>query len=178
MDPQITVAVLIIHPYHYVVVLHCVSPPKEVFLRKSYIRSLSCHSGDSLSGAKPFTKPKTVIAAIRMAYASLIIGLPRIFLMEQSQIGEEISFGYAFSLLIFTFALLLFIIHEASSGKNWARITLLIFCVLGIPLSVQPMIQSLATNLLSGLLGIAQSILQIIAVILLFQKSSNLWFVN
>jgi hypothetical protein len=48
--------------------------------------------------------------------------------------------------------------------------------ILGIPLSVSPLIKSLSDYPISGLLGIIQAVLQGIAIVFLFQKPSSDWF--
>ena len=60
--------------------------------------------------------------------------------------------------------------------KNWARWIFVIMFVLGVPLSINPLIQSLQYSPFSGVLGLAQIIAQTIAVIFLFKAPAREWF--
>jgi len=52
----------------------------------------------------------------------------------------------------------------------------LVLFVIGLPFSILPLLKSLAANPFSGLLGIVQIAIQLIALVFLFQKISSDWF--
>ena len=98
--------------------------------------------------------------------------------MELSR-QAEVMFPVFVPLFIMFFVLgitWLFIFIMIGKGRNWARITFLVLFIIGIPFSVLPLMQSLAANPISGLLGIVQTIIQIVAIVFLFQKPSSEWF--
>ena len=69
------------------------------------------------------------------------------------------------------------IIAAIGRGRNWARITLLIFCLLGFVSVILMMHVLLRLNgPLSFLIVLAESILQYVALILLFQREASEWF--
>ncbi len=125
------------------------------------------------SSCQPLPRPDKVGLAVLLLYVTLGIGLLR-SLMEAPQ--QEAPLG----LTIFTTLLVLgitgFFIFMIGKGKNWARITLLVLFIVGIPFSVPFLLNSLAANPISGLLGIAQTVVQAVALFFLFLKPSSDWF--
>jgi hypothetical protein len=120
-------------------------------------------------------KPQKIKAAVLMLWASLGLGLVRSAWEIPAQ-AEHSSIGFVAFVMVFTFVFIGFFIWMIDRGKNWARITFLVLFILGVPLSILPLLQSLTYAPISGLLGIAQVILQTIAVIFLFVKESSAWF--
>ncbi len=62
------------------------------------------------------------------------------------------------------------------NGRNWVRITFLVLFIIGTPFSILQTLQILIVAPISGLLNIGGIVIQIIALILLFQKPSSDWF--
>ena len=120
-------------------------------------------------------KPSKVRKGMILLYITLGIGFLRGF-MEAPQLSQQIPTGRIFFIMFFVFIMMWFFIYMIGKGKNWARITFLVLFILGIPISVLPMYHSLITKPFSGILGIAQAIMQIVALVLLFQKSSSDWY--
>jgi hypothetical protein len=125
--------------------------------------------------AAPTPKPQKIKTAVLMLWVSLGLGLVRSAWEIPAQ-AEHSSVGFVVFVLAFTLLFTGFFIWMIDRGKNWARITFLVLFILGVPLSILPLLQSLAYAPISGLLGIAQVILQTIAVIFLFVKQSSTWF--
>lgn len=124
-----------------------------------------------------FERPRRITIAIKLLYLNLGIGILRSFL-EAARLTSSAPapIGFIVVIQIVTLAIIMFLIYIIGKGKNWARIIILVLFLIGLPFSIRPLLQSLAANLFSGLLGIAQTILQIIALIFLFQKASSDWF--
>jgi hypothetical protein len=120
-------------------------------------------------------RPESVSNAVRLMYASFGVGILRSALEFQS-LNETVPTGFIFGIWIAVSAIMLFLIYSISRGRNWARITFLVLFAIGLPFAVQPLLQSLSTQLVSGILGIAQMVAQITALVLLFQASANVWF--
>jgi len=119
------------------------------------------------------TRPDKVSKAVTLLYVVLGIGVLR-SIMEVSRL-PQIAIGFVI-LSLPTFGIIWLFIYKISKGRNWARITFLVLCIIGIPFSVVPLMQSLAANPFSGLFGIAQIIIQIVALVFLFQRPSSDWF--
>lgn len=113
-------------------------------------------------------KPAEVKAAIRLLYVSLIVGVLNSLLF--AKVPVFILFGWLILGLIWV------LIFMISRGKNWARITFLILFIAGIPIGILSLPQSFATNPLSGFIELGISVLDIIALVFLFRKSSSDWF--
>jgi hypothetical protein len=129
------------------------------------------HSATDLAAPKP-QKIKT---AVLMLWVSVGLGFVR-SAWEISAQAERSSVGFVVFIMVFTFGFIGFFIWMIDKGKNWARITFLVLFILGVPLSILPLLASLAHAPISGLLGIVQAILQTIAVIFIFSKDSSAWF--
>ena len=89
--------------------------------------------------------------------------------------AQMASPGFVFITFLVLGIMWLFI-HMIGKGRNWARITLLVLFIIGIPFSILPLMNSLSANPISGLLGLGQSVLQIVALVFLFQRPSSDWF--
>ena len=89
--------------------------------------------------------------------------------------ASELGLGWLIFTLYFTYLLLAFFIWKIGQGKNWARITYLVLFMLGVPFTIYSYLTS-EISTFSIILGIAGIILQIVALVFLFQKSSSDWF--
>lgn len=137
------------------------------------IRGLSPENATELT--KPTQKPPKIKHAVLMLWISLGLGVVRSVWEIPAQSAQS-SLGFVVFVMAFTFVFIGFFIWMIDKGKNWARITFLVLFILGVPLSILPLLQSLAYAPISGLIGIAQVVLQTIAVIFLFLKDSSAWF--
>jgi TPR repeat protein len=95
----------------------------------------------------------------------------------EPQMVPTAQLGFVVFGMFLMFGFTWFFFHMIGKGRNWARITLLVGTIIGVPLYIFHL-QSLAANPItgSGLLGIGQTVIQIIAVVFLFQKPSSVWF--
>jgi hypothetical protein len=117
-------------------------------------------------------KPTEVRTAIKLLYISLGIGIVS-SILSFPRAGSTFS---ALFILVFTDALLIFIIIQISKGRNWARITFLVLCLLGLPLTVLILLQEFMTDSVMAGIIVIQTTLQFIVVLLLFRKDSTRWF--
>ncbi len=120
-------------------------------------------------------RPKKVQNAVTILYVTLGIGIVRA-VMEASANAEMAGVGFLMFVTLVVFAVMVFLIAMIGRGRNWARITLLVFFLLGLPLSILPLIRSFTNSPISGVLGLAQVILQIVAIVFLFQQEASAWF--
>lgn len=121
------------------------------------------------------SRPAIVSNAVRLLYASLAIGVVRAFLEFNTMVADA-PIGLVLVISAITFGLLLFLIYKIAAGRNWARIVFLVLFVVGVPMSVIPLVHSLAQTPVSGLIGLVQLVVQVIALVMLFQSPSNAWF--
>ena len=121
------------------------------------------------------SRPKKVGAAVKLLYITLGIGVLR-SIMEASMHAQMASPAFVMFVTFFVLGIMWLFIHMIGKGRNWARITFLVLFIVGIPFSILPLLQSLAAAPISGLLGIGQTVIQVIALVFLFQKPSSDWF--
>jgi len=120
-------------------------------------------------------RPDKVGTAVTLLYITLGIGGVR-SIMEASMNAQMASPGFVMFITFFVLGIIWLLIHMIGKGRNWARITFLVLFIIGIPFSILPLMDSLSTNPISGLLGLGQTVVQIIALVFLFQRPSSEWF--
>ena len=128
-----------------------------------------------MSNSEQLAQPSKVATAVRVLYATLGIGIIR-SILESSRHAEASSIGFVLFITFFVLGLMWFLIYMTGKGRNWARITFLVLFILGVPLSILPMIQSLTNEPISGVLGLVQIGMQVTALVFLFQGGSSVWF--
>lgn len=120
-------------------------------------------------------KPQIIKNAVLMLWISLGLGVVRSAWEVPAQAAQS-SVELVVFVMVFTLMLIGFFIWMIDKGRNWARITFLVLFILGVPLSISPLLQSLAYAPISGLIGISQAVLQTMAVVFIFTKESSTWF--
>jgi hypothetical protein len=116
-----------------------------------------------------------VKTAVRLLYLSLGIGvLDRI--IEASMNKRMESPGYFVFKLFFVFGIMWLNIFLIGRGLNWARIIFLGLFIIGLPFFVIRLSQSLPASPISGLLDIGDGVIQLVALVFLFHKTSSDWF--
>ena len=121
------------------------------------------------------SRPEKIGTAVKLLYITLGIGVLR-SIMEASMHAQMASPALVMFITFFVLGIMWLFIYMIGKGRNWARIAFLALFIIGIPFSVLPLLQSLAANPISGLLGIGQTVIQIIALVFLLQKPSSDWF--
>jgi hypothetical protein len=77
---------------------------------------------------------------------------------------------------IFTYVLLLFLILKISSGRNWARIVLLVMFLVGLGLYPMFLRDALNRNPMMVFACVVQTLLQGAALFFWFKRGSGAWF--
>lgn len=123
-----------------------------------------------------FHKPKSIIAAKNILYASVFLGILGSLIGEFSTDLQNYSSLRGLVITIGSLGLLLIAIRQLGLGRKWARTVLLILLLFGL-LSAPIYAPFLFRNsLLLGFLFVLQCILQITALAFLYSKESNVWF--
>jgi hypothetical protein len=120
-------------------------------------------------------KPQSVITAINLLWASLAVGLVKM-LMDFSNLSAAAPAAFTNFILIFTFALIGFLIFKISSGRNWARVTFLVMFIIGVLPTLPIVLVEFSRSAVVGALSVAQIGLQVYALILLFTQPGSSWF--
>ena len=121
------------------------------------------------------TRPPRVGTAVKLLYITLGIGVLR-SIMDASMYAEMAPPAFVMLITFVVLGLMGFFIFMIGKGRNWARITFLVFFIIGIPFAAFPLMQSVGANPISGRIGVVQIIIQIVALVFLFQKLSSDWF--
>jgi hypothetical protein len=123
-----------------------------------------------------FHKPKSIIAARNILYTALFLEA-LVFILQQVIWTTP---GQPDIRVLFSNGILLVLLYVAirfiGFGKKWARILFLVLFIL-IVLASKIFVPFLfKTNLALGFLFVLQLLLQILALVFLYNKSSNEWF--
>ncbi len=126
-------------------------------------------------------QPQKVDTAVKLLYASLGLGIISSVLFPP-RLDEVSSFGSALNDSLFSFFIfgpLSLLYYMIGKGKNWARITFLIFFIIGIPLSIVTVPRFLLLSnipVIEGSLFLAHTGMSLVALVFLFQEESSAWF--
>src|SRR5688572_9236866 len=99
------------------------------------------------------TRPVSVTGAVKLLYATLAIGVVR-SLLEFRALAESAPTEIVLTVWSLTITIMLTLVYNIGAGRNWARITLLVLFGLGLPLAIQPLLQSFSLHPFSGVLGV------------------------
>ncbi|MGE5153411.1 MAG: hypothetical protein ACM3ST_05290 [Bdellovibrio bacteriovorus] len=136
---------------------------------------VDCFPERCTTPVKASRRPRHVSHAVTLLYITLAVGLVR-SIIEASALASLAGVQFVLFVTLFTFAAMAVLILLISQGRNWARVLYLILSIIGTPLSVIPLLNSIIHHPFSGVLGITQLILTITALFLLFQPKSSAWF--
>jgi hypothetical protein len=133
----------------------------------------------SPENARP-SKPQDIDRGVKLAYASLLFGV----------VTDVVDFRHFLALgnlttSVITYGLLLFLIMKVSSGRNWARIVLLLMFLVGQALFLTMFLVGLYPKLLPDawkrnpmmiFVAVVPALLQGAALFFWFKRSSGAWF--
>jgi len=120
----------------------------------------------------PAERPSQVLLAVRLLWASLGLGIVTSAIMRPHlPPGRETLF-----IQVATFALLGWLTYKIWAGRNWARITFLVLWVLGFIPAVPILLRTFGVSPLAGSINLVQSLLQIVALYLVFTNPGRSWF--
>ena len=120
-------------------------------------------------------KPQPVVTAVNLLWVSLAVGLVKM-LMDFSNLSGMAAAAFTNFILIFTFALITFLIFKISAGRNWARITFLVMFIIGVLPTLPIVLGEFSRSAVVGALSAAQIGLQVYALFLLFTQPGSSWF--
>jgi len=128
---------------------------------------------------KSKNQPDKVFIAIELLWIVIAVGVISSIVSFSSSLEIANASGFGLLWLIFTlcfsFLLMAFFIWKIGQGRNWARVTYLVLFLIGFPMTIYSYFIS-SLSVLTIILSIFQMILQIVAFVFLFQKSSSDWF--
>jgi hypothetical protein len=128
----------------------------------------------TIAGNDPL-KPKVVVLAVRLLYASIAIVFIRGIIVG-FKFNTDVPLASVVLFLFFVCGIVCFLIYKISRGRNWARIVYLLLYLTGNYFTILPLFRSVAVYPLTGILGIGHAVMELIALVMLFLSPANLWF--
>src|SRR6266850_2069771 len=125
-------------------------------------------------------RPIDVSRGVKLAYASLLFGI----VSEAVDFRHFLAVGNLISSVL-TYGLVLFLIMKVSSGRNWARIVLLLMFLVGLALIPTMFLVGLYPKFLPDawkrnpmmiFVAVVPALLQGAALFFWFKRSSGAWF--
>ena len=130
---------------------------------------------DVQPGEVEMEKPAQVVMAVRLLWASVAIGIVNSAL-SMKFIASAVSIPFMIGSLSATLLINAWLISKLSIGRNWARITLLVFAVIGFPIALVGLPLTIKMFPLVSLVSVVQMVMQAIALWLVFRKPGREWF--
>jgi hypothetical protein len=120
-------------------------------------------------------KPAKVVLAVKMLYLVVGLGIVRTAVTVIRHADVRSPYFLIFMKLLFI-AVSLFLIYQVGKAKNWARWSLVVILGCNLPLTILPAFESIFHSPVHSLLMFLQVVFYIVALVLLFHKSSSNWF--
>ncbi len=121
-------------------------------------------------------KPKPVETGIALLWYSLFLDPFKLVLFPFDGHSKSIFITNYFTSALIVFPILIFVLVMVTKGKNWARITLTIMCIVGFFMLIPKWTSTFAIAPAMSLYEIVLSLAQAIALILLFTQPANNYF--
>lgn len=122
-------------------------------------------------------KPQEVSRAVILLWVSLAI-MPLRAAADWSTFKVAIADAMVATIFFVTIAFLAFLMWQISQGKNWARITLLVLYLLGLPFSLYSLPTDFGRSPIVALCSIAQIVLQGTGLWLVSRPPGRDWFTD
>ena len=121
------------------------------------------------------TRPAKVVLAVKVLYLFVALGVIRTALMMIRHLDVRSPFiDIVTNLLLY--AASLYLIHQLSKRKNWARWSLVAILFVSLFLLLLPTFDSFTLNPINTLLVFVQYTLYVVALVLLFHREAQGWF--
>jgi hypothetical protein len=121
------------------------------------------------------TKPLEIRRATNLVWVSLAVGLVKTSL-QWPYLTALSSIALTGFILVFTLAIVGFLILKIGQGRNWARIVFLVFSALGFLPFLFVLRSEFARSPALGTLSVLQVGLQLFALLLIFTSPGKEWF--
>lgn len=135
--------------------------------------------------ATPNSRPQSVTIAVLLMLLVMIVGIiSSYFQMSHDQQLQSMSEqlpamqSIMYVIMAVIFVLELFFLFKVFQGRNWARITLLVFFIIGVLASIPGYLGlgHMPTPASAKLVGGISQLVELVAFILLFTGQGSAWF--
>jgi hypothetical protein len=117
-------------------------------------------------------RPKSISRAVTLLWVALGIGVLR-GVIRYIRHADVRSLGLGELISLALWALSAFLIVQVWKGRHWARIAWVVIFCLAVPLGILPLFQSVAYFPVANGLGIAQSLIWLVGIVLMFQRDGK-----
>jgi hypothetical protein len=121
-------------------------------------------------------KPAAVSKAVMLLYTSLAIGVVNFLLFIYWSLNMQGDLGTLAIGMFAAYAFMVWLIYNIDEGYNWARITLLVIFLIGLPIHIRALVNMLSFSYICDGLGLSKDGLQIVAFTFLFGRGARPWF--
>ena len=129
-------------------------------------------------------RPRSVSTGVTLLYATIVVGIFRLLFtaphLARKAEAQNLPIWLLLVIVLSALAVSLFLIHMVAARRNWARITVLVrflITIVWIPFEIALFLRPWDTTpFLVFALDKAQTCMQAVALVFLFQKSSSEWF--
>ena len=121
-------------------------------------------------------KPRKVALGIKLLSTSIVVGIVNSVSSELIIGNGNYSTVRGFLTTTTTFGLMAFLIYRMNQRKNWARIAFSVLFLLGALPYLFLFAEIFKSSQVSGFLSAIITIIQIVALTLLYSEESNRWF--
>ena len=123
-----------------------------------------------------FNKPKSIIAAKNILYATMFLGIINWTITQWMTDLHSSAPVEGVIILIVTLLVIFILIKQIGFGRKWARIVLLVLFIAGLLIFPWTLSVLFKANLLIGIISLLQALMEIVALVFLFSKESTQWF--
>jgi hypothetical protein len=123
-----------------------------------------------------FHKPKSIVAAKNILYASLFLSIINWVFSQGTPATTTNAKVQGIITLILTLVIIFALIKQIGLGRKWARVVLLVLFIAGLLFFPWTLFVLFKLNLLVAVISLLLAILQLVALIFLFSKESTQWF--
>jgi len=121
-------------------------------------------------------RPKEVTLAVRLQWVSLMLGAVTSTANLARYPRAGLSLAGVTVVVALSFALVIWLTYKVSRGRNWARITLLVFLVLGMPGFLSQLPATFERSIILAATAVAILLLQCFSLYLVFIAAGARWF--
>jgi hypothetical protein len=120
-------------------------------------------------------RPKAISRAVTLLWLALGIGVVR-GVIRYIRHADVRSPGLGELVTLALWALSVFLIVQVWKGRHWARVAWIVIFCLAVPLGILPLFQSVTYFPVANGLGIAQTLIWLAGIVLMFQRDASTWF--
>jgi len=120
-------------------------------------------------------RPKAISHAVTLLWVTLGIGVLR-GVIRYIRHADVRSLGLSELITLGLWVLSVFLIVQVWKGRHWARIAWIVIFCLAVPLGILPLFESVTYFPVANGLGIAQTLVWLTGIVLMFGRDASTWF--